>query len=311
MFLLLGLIGVQSLTEHKRISESRAAGLAPYNGALGGWLQKGGTRQELRAGIVAGELGGNMEEDKEGNSQSADRKIVRKGTLNIFVSDPDRANQELQQMARELGGYIVTSEREDAAYGRGVLTITARVPATRFDTAWTAIRKLGVRVDSERMESSDVTKQFVDTEASLRNLHAEEAQYLGILKQAKSVKDTLEVTEHLSNVRGQIERLQGELNYLKHDVEMSSLTVSVRPDADTKVLGIYWRPLYQTKVAFRNGVEAITAYFDFMIAFIMYIPVLLMWAITVAAMGTAAYRAIRWIVKRVFSKSSTTPQTQE
>src|SRR5882757_6802928 len=124
MFLLLGLIGVQSLTEHKRISESRAAGLAPYNSALGGWLQKGVTRQELRAGIVAGELGGNREEDKEGYSQSADRKIVRKVTLNIFVSDPDRANQELQQMARELGGYIVTSEREDAAYGRGVLTIT-------------------------------------------------------------------------------------------------------------------------------------------------------------------------------------------
>jgi hypothetical protein len=309
MFLWLAFIGLQYLTEHKSTSETRTAGLAAYNGPLHSWQKNGA----LLAGMVSGTSARAvvLEQEKYSDSQTADRKIVRKGTLNIFVSDPDRANQELQQMARELGGYIVSSEREDASSGRGVLTITARVPENRFDTAWAAIRKLGVRVDSERMESSDVTKQFVDTEASLRNLHAEEAQYLSIMKQAKSVKDTLDVTEHLSDVRGQIEKLQGELNYLRHDVEMSALTVSVRADVDSKVLGIYWRPLYQTKVAFRNGLEAMTAYFDFMVAFIMYIPVLLMWAITIAALGTASYRAIRWLVKRIFFKPSGIPQTQE
>ena len=76
------------------------------------------------------------------------------------------------------------------------------------------IRKLGVRVESEKVEAQDVTRHYVDQDASIRNLRAEEAQYLAILKQAGTVKDMLLVTDKLSEVRGQIEQQQAEFNAL-------------------------------------------------------------------------------------------------
>jgi hypothetical protein len=51
------------------------------------------------------------------------------------------------------------------------------------------------------MEAEDVTRQYVDEQAHLRNLRAQEAQYLTILKQAKTVKDTLDISEKLNAVR--------------------------------------------------------------------------------------------------------------
>jgi hypothetical protein len=96
-------------------------------------------------------------------------------------------------------------------------SLTIRVPAARFAEVGAEIRKLELRVESEQLEAEDVTKQYVDQHAHLRNLRAQEAQYLTIMKQAKTVKDTLDVSEKLNGVRGEIEQQQAEFEALsKH-----------------------------------------------------------------------------------------------
>ena len=77
-----------------------------------------------------------------------------------------------------------------------------RIPAEEFEDVRSKIHELGIRVQSENLQAQDVTKQYVDQGARLRNLQAQELQYLGILKSAKTVKDTLEVSEKLEEVRG-------------------------------------------------------------------------------------------------------------
>ena len=74
------------------------------------------------------------------------------------------------------------------------------------------IKSVAVSVDREDVEAHDVTREYIDLDARLRNAQAEEARYLEILKRATTVKDTLEGAEKLSNVRGRIEQLQGEMN---------------------------------------------------------------------------------------------------
>jgi hypothetical protein len=73
---------------------------------------------------------------------------------------------------------------------------------------------VAARVDREEIKSEDVTRQYVDIDARLRNMRAEEERYLEILKRAATVKDTLDVTQHLADVRGRIEQAQGEMNLL-------------------------------------------------------------------------------------------------
>src|SRR5690348_17177408 len=103
-------------------------------------------------------------------------------------------------------------------------------PAGRFERARAEILKLGLRVENERMEAQDVTRQYVDQAANLRNLRAEEAQYLMILKQSRTVKDTLDVSEKLSAVRGQIEQQQAEFDALSKQIETVAINILLRAE---------------------------------------------------------------------------------
>jgi len=104
------------------------------------------------------------------------------------VKNSQESSAKIRQIAEHEGGFLISAENYGAQENSsGSLTI--RVPAARFEQVRAEIRKLGLRVESEKMEAQDVTKQYVDDAARLRNLRAHEAQYLGILKQAKTVKD--------------------------------------------------------------------------------------------------------------------------
>src|SRR5207302_8287111 len=147
-------------------------------------------------------------------------------------------------------------------------SLTIRVPVGRFAEVVAEIRKLGLRVESEQMEAQDVTKQYVDQQAHLRNLRALEAQYLTILQQAKTVKDTLNVSERLNAVRGEIEQQQAEFETLARQVETVAITVSLHSEAEANVFGLHWRPSYELKLAMMQGLEGLADYATAMFSFV-------------------------------------------
>ncbi len=162
-----------------------------------------------------------------------DRKLVKTGQLTLEVDDIVEAMDDVAEIAGELDGYVVSSskhERENRVFGH----ISIRVPAERFDEAFDRLRQLAVDVPYENTESRDVTEEYTDLEAQLRNLEATEAQYLALLKKAETVEDILAVQRELSNVRGQIERTKGRMQYLERTSDMSLIEVSLQ---ETKPLG--------------------------------------------------------------------------
>jgi hypothetical protein len=156
-------------------------------------------------------------------------------------------------------------------------------------------------VESEKTDAQDVTRQYVDMEARLRNLRAEEAQYLAILKSAYKVEDLVQVTEKLSEVRGEIEQQQAEFQTLSKQVETVAITISLRAFADTQVFGLNWRPLYQLKLALRNGLEALGDYAATMAAILFYVPVILAWGLTILLAAVVGWRLLRWTARRFFA----------
>src|SRR5439155_8701158 len=111
------------------------------------------------------------------------------------------------------------------------------------------------------IDAQDVTKQYVDQEARLRNLRAQEQQYLGILRKAATVKDTLEVSDKLNEVRGAIEEKQAEFEALSKQVETVVINIMLRAEADAQVFRLNnWRPLYHLKIAAREGLGGFGEY---------------------------------------------------
>ena len=162
-----------------------------------------------------------------------DRKIVKTGYLTLEVDDTVEAMNGVAAVAKELGGYVVSSnkhEDDSTTYGR----VSIRVPAERFDEAFDRLRKLAIDVPYESTDSRDVTEEYTDLEAQLRNLEATEAQYLALLEKAETVEDILAVQRELSHVRGEIERIKGRMQYLERTSDMSLIEVNLQ---ETSPLG--------------------------------------------------------------------------
>jgi Domain of unknown function (DUF4349) len=155
-------------------------------------------------------------------------------------------------------------------------------------------------VESEKLNAEDVTKEHVDQSARLRNLHAQETQYLRILKQAKSVKDTLEVSDKLNEVRGEIETQQAEFDALSKQVETVALTITLRAEAEAQVFGLQWRPLYQLKLAARQGIESVGDYAAAIASFLFYLPTVILWLATILVGAALGWRILRWAGKVLF-----------
>jgi len=225
-----------------------------------------------------------------------ERKIIRTSSIGMIVQHPAEVADRITALAEGLGGYLVSADGggQDATAG----TLTIRVPAARFEEARAEIRKLGLRVESEKIDAQDVSRQYVDQDASLRNLRAEEAGYLAIMKQATTVKDMLAVTEQLSEVRGQIERQQAEFSALSRQIETVALSMSLRTEAEEKVLGLNWRPGYQMKLALRDGLESLATYAATMISILFYLPAVMLWVATILIGTILGWKMLRWAVRR-------------
>jgi len=163
---------------------------------------------------------------------SGERMIVRQGSLVLVVADLTQAVQKAGETARNLGGYVIYSSQQ----GEEGASIALRVPAEKFEPAMATLKALAIRVVNEDTRGQDVTEEYVDLEASLRNWEAAEAQYLELLKRAEKVEDALKVQVELVNVRGQIERTKGRMNYLERTTDMSQIDVSFQPSKSPQPL---------------------------------------------------------------------------
>lgn len=233
--------------------------------------------------------------------------MVRTANLSLIVKSPAQCSDKIIQVAQAAGGFLVSSQvsgSTDAPFA----SLTIRVPAARFEEVRSQIRRLAVHFDSESVEAQDVTKQYVDEEARLRNLRAEEQQYLAILRKAATVKDTLEVGDKLNEVRGTIEERQAEFDALSKQIETVAVNVTLRAEADAQVLGLHWRPLYQLKISAREGLDGIADYLSSIAAFVFYLPTILLWMFTILAIAAIGWRILRWVVKVFFrSNKQVTP----
>jgi hypothetical protein len=235
----------------------------------------------------------------DSDKDSGGRKLARSVALALIVRSPAQTAESVTQLAQSAGGFLVSSQVSGGVDAL-IASLSIRVPTAKFEEVRAQIRKLGLRVDGESLDAQDVTKQYVDQEARLRNLRAQEQQYLGILRKAATVKDTLEVSDKLNEVRGTIEEKQAEFEALSKQVETVAMNITLRSEADAQVFGMNWRPLYQLKVAAREGLLGLGNYAASMIALVFYLPTIFLWLFTILAATAIGWKTLRWAARVLF-----------
>jgi hypothetical protein len=297
VLLIWGAVAFPTLNQSRLVADQtltmthRQPATEPYTGATmkAKLVATGGPADAISTTLVEATLPGDI---------AVGHKIIRTSSIEIVVQHPSETAEKIAALAESMGGYVESAEGggQNATSGR----LTIRVPAARFEQARTQIRTLGLRVENETIDAQDVTRQYVDQDASIRNLRAEETQYLAILKQATTVKDLLAVSGKLSEVRGQIEQQQAEFNALSKQIETVSIAISLRTESEAQMFGLNWRPGYQLKLALRDGLESVANYATAVTAFLFYLPAVLLWVGTIVFALVFGWRLLRWAGRRWF-----------
>jgi len=181
-----------------------------------------------------------------------ERMIVRNGDMSLIVNDVVDTRDEIAQLAERQSGYVVSSWISGEEEGmRGSISI--RVTDDKFEQTMAELRNLAIRVDSESTSSRDVTEEYIDLEARLKNAEATESQYLALMDKAEDVEDMLKIQDYLSRVRREIEQIKGQMTYLERTSSTSLITVQLQPAATTKPLvATGWNILEALKSAVRG-----------------------------------------------------------
>jgi len=307
--------------EHRGIAAQRATGLASSAGEPASlWLQKSilpsfPRRQRAPTGVdyaysTLGGVPGGVRPDSvdsrlESGVDNTNRQVIRSGTLEIIVTDPLQAAEQLRDLASQFSGFVVSSKVNGSDERARSAQVTMRIPAKHLDEARAQVRAIAKAVEEDTIEARDVTREYVDQEAKLRDFRAEEAQYLAILKRATAVKDVLEVSSKLADVQGRTDELEADLRFLRHQVEMSLLTVNITAMAEAQVFGIRWRPLYRARLALRGALSAMADYGDSMVELFLNFPVIAMWGFTIVALLKIGWMMLRRIVLLFFPRLAT------
>ena len=179
---------------------------------------------------------------------NVERKIVKSGRISLEVESVVTAMDEIASIADELGGYVVSSDKYETDEGPSA-NMNIRIPVDKFDQAFDRLRQLAIDVPHESTDSIDVTEEYVDLQARLRNLEATESQYLALLERAETVEDTIQVWRELSNIRGQIEQIEGRMKYLERTSDMSFIQISL---SEPGALAGPWSPSNAIRSAIRG-----------------------------------------------------------
>ena len=151
-------------------------------------------------------------------------RIIKTADVKLAVPSErfKSAVHDAMTTAGRYSGFVVSTNLDTQGGRFGTLVL--RVPADRFLQALADLKDLG-SVREESVSGQDVTQEFVDLQARLRNYRAQEVVLLRLMDRAQSVSDTIRVQQQLGQVQLEVERIKGRLRYLNDQTAMSTIMV--------------------------------------------------------------------------------------
>ena len=153
--------------------------------------------------------------------------VIRTGQTSIEVDSLEQAVSQVRLLAGRIGGYVANTTMQT---GRGQLrsaSLELKIPAQRFEEGLGGLAPIG-KLESVNVNAEDVGEEFTDVTARMGNSRRLESRLIDLLAtRTGKLKDVLDVEQELARVRGEIERYEGRLRYLRAHAVLSTLTIYV------------------------------------------------------------------------------------
>jgi hypothetical protein len=284
----------------------RSAGGKPI---FGGTVRqsRGEQLQALQQRMAQDEMGSSIENDAvpappppvPSASASMSPLVARTASLSLVVKNFSAIEAAVKALVSRHSGYIGelnTSTPPDAAK---TFSATLRIPSSQLDAAIAELKQLG-RADQESQSGEEVTKQYVDLAARLKNSRATEQRLLDVLRNnTGKVKDVLEVENQISRVRGEIEEMEADQRALQTRIDFATITLSVAEEYKASLNGAPSSTGTRLHNAFVAGYHSVVENVIGLLAWLLESgPTLLLWAALLFFPARWAWRRVRRVFDR-------------
>ena len=158
------------------------------------------------------------------------QKVISDAQLEVEVEKGkfQAVFDQAMMIAKRYGGYLLSA----TAYASGEEdslksgTVAVRVPSGSFTEALSDASKLGT-LKSESLSTQDVTEEYVDIEARIRNSEANVEHLFALLDMAKTIDEIVHVRSIITSAQEELETLKGRMRYLEEHTSYSTISVTI------------------------------------------------------------------------------------
>jgi hypothetical protein len=147
-------------------------------------------------------------------------------------SIPQSVNR-IRNLVAQSGGTVVNEVVEDKATSSGA-ALSLRVPAQRVDQVLADLQRVG-KLLSKKVEQKDIGREYHDAQILQRNLEATLRRYEELLAKAQGAPQVLEIERELSRVRTQLDRVKGDMQWLRDRAARATIYVTLSAPSDAVV----------------------------------------------------------------------------
>lgn len=218
------------------------------------------------------------------NNLESERFIIRNANLILETENIQKLMQQITHVANLSGGYVVNSKFSQAnqtdEYGAAEISI--RVPAINLESSLLQLKSFATKVLYEEINGEDITDKYADLESRVKNLKASIAQLTSIMESAKQIKDILNIQKQLSDTQGQVDVLEGYINYYNQSKAYSliRIQISMKPKLVVATPKERWQLIKVIKNSYNDLVTQLENMTYIFIEFIVYlIPLIILWCL--------------------------------
>lgn len=197
-------------------------------------------------------------------NQITERKLIKTANVNIQVKNFDSLETDVNNWVKKYNGYI-----SESSNGEFSCYYVVRIPKEHFDDSLNAVGNFG-KIKNKKISARDVTEQYYDTLSRLESKKILRDKYEEYLKQAKDVKELMEVERSLNDVLYEIDGFEGRLKYLDNKISYSTVTINFELPPNVSNSG-FVKP--DIKEKFSDFVSAVLEFFASFFIFICYLVV--------------------------------------
>lgn len=238
-----------------------------------------------------------------GEPTDMSEKIIYSADARLESTEFDAALEKIQALVKELGGFMESTSISGNNYtsiargntGGRSASFIIRVPSENFSVLTGSLSDIG-NVPYCNTYMQNVTMEYYDAQSRLAAYETQETRLLEMLAVAESVDDMLAIQQQLTEVQYEIDSLTGQLRYLDHQVNYSTVELYVSEVSEytpePTITLTYWQRMT------RGFTESLKDVGNFFKDLFLWLVTSLPWLVPLAATVMLA----AWLIRRNIKK---------